>query len=319
VKGTLYSLVYGKVSHVNIEPVEKKPLFHFLPGTSAFSVGGIGCNLRCIHCQNWDISQEHPELKGPFSTDSFSGLKTMTPQDVVKNAHTIGTPTIAYTFNEPTIWFEFNLECAFLARKAGLYNVYVSNGYIQEAPFREIARFLDGINIDIKAFNEDTYVKLSKARLPRVKETALLARELGIHLELTYLVIPGVNDDPGELRSFARWVRDELSPATPIHFTRFHPDHKLKDLEKTPLGQLFTAYKTSREEGLENVYLGNIPASKYSNSLCPSCGTEVITRQRHKAQPRYRPDGSCQKCGYRLNLFLGRKGGARAPMTTIED
>ena len=285
--GKLYTLIYGSCSSMAADPIEKKPLYHFYPGTNVFSLGTVGCNFKCKHCQNSSISTAMPD---------YSYLRNITPEQTIELAREQTCQGIAWTYNEPTIWHEFSFDSAKLAKKAGLYTVYVSNGYINEDPLREISPFLDAINVDVKAFDDDFYKKVCKARLDPVLKTCELAIELGIHLEVTYLVIPGYNDSVDEVRQFCRWVVDKLGSSTPVHFSRFHPDYRMTDVPMTPIETMLRIYDIAKETGIFYPYLGNVPQGKYENTICPRCGSICIERCGYSVTLNGIEDGKCTKC-----------------------
>ncbi|MFA5771453.1 MAG: AmmeMemoRadiSam system radical SAM enzyme [Thermoplasmata archaeon] len=286
IDGKLHTLIYGMCSSTHPDPIEKKPLYHFYPGTYVFSLGTIGCNFRCPFCQNSEISQEYENIS----------QRKITPEEAIKDAKRYSCNGIAWTYNEPTIWFEYTYDSAILAKKNKLYTVYVTNGYINEEPLKKIAPYLDAMNIDIKAFSENFYQKLCKAKLKNVLSTCKLAKKLNIHVELTYLIVPTQNDNPDEIKNFCRWVADELGKETPCHFSRFHPDYKMTETYPTPMETLVTAYKIAKEEGLQNVYLGNIVDEKYESTYCPKCGNAVINRTGYDIETKYTVENRCEKC-----------------------
>ncbi|ASJ03560.1 radical SAM protein [Thermococcus profundus] len=292
--GKLYTLNYGKVSAIGADPVEKKPLFHFWPGSCAFSIATVGCNMHCKHCQNWEISQ---------SDEDFPYLHDMTPEMVVAMAKRYGCESIAYTYNEPVIWYEFVLDTAKLARKEGLYNLMITNGYINEEPFRELAPYIDAMNIDIKAFDDRFYMTIASVPSgePSRRTAVIAKKEFGIHVELTYLIIPTLNDKEDEIRAFARWVVENLGDDTPVHFSRFFPHYKLGNLPPTPIETVEMAYRVAREEGLKFVYVGNVPGHEGENTYCPSCGKPVIKRWAFEITDYHiTPEGKCEYCGEKL-------------------
>lgn len=294
VSGKLMAMTYGKVSSIGPDPIEKKPLYHFMPGTNVLSLGSVGCNFRCDFCQNWSISQE-------FTT---KGLRDIEPEKLPILANSYRCKSISWTYNEPTIWFEYTLDGAKMAKTAGLATSYVTNGYISEEGLREISPYLDAMNIDVKAFTDDFYKRRSKAKLQPVLDTCELANELGIHIELAYLVIPGQNDDPQELRNFAQWVRDSLSDVTPIHFSRFHPDYNYRSAGSTPMETLKLAHHTAKEEGLKFVYLGNVGHCDEENTYCPKCGKLALERLGLRLIRDTTKEGKCPDCGQDLNLII---------------
>lgn len=292
--GKLFTLIYGSVSSMAADPIEKKPLYHFYPGTNAFSMGTVGCNFKCTHCQNFTISTADP---------SFLYMREISPEQVVELTRRYGCQGVAYTYNEPTIWHEFAYDSAKLVKKAGLYTVYVSNGYIQEEPLKELSPYLDAINIDVKAFTEDFYKKVCKARLEPVLKTCELTKELGIHTELTYLVIPGYNDSLDEVKKFCSWIVEKLGNTIPVHFSRFHPDNEMVDIPMTPLETLLKIYDVAREVGILFPYVGNVAHGHYENTICPKCGNVCIERIGYSINPKGFIDGKCRKCGYTLHVI----------------
>ena len=292
--GELYTLIYGSVSSMAVDPIEKKPLFHFKPTSQVLSLSTVGCNMRCRHCQNWEISQVGP--------DEFPYLRELMPEDVVRIAEDY--EGVAFTYNEPTIWHEFTLDTAKLLKKEGKYVVYVTNGYIEEEPLREIGKYLDAMNIDVKAFSEDFYRKVAGASLKPVLRNAEIAHSMGIHIELTYLVIPRMNDGEDEIRRFAEWVAS-VSPEIPVHFSRFFPMYKLTEKPPTPVKTLHKAYRIAKDAGLEYVYLGNTWEPEYESTYCPSCGNLLIERVYYNTRVLgLTENGRCKKCGKRINVVL---------------
>jgi len=295
--GKLAATTYAKVSSVGPDPIEKKPLNHFLPGTSVLSLGSVGCNFRCDFCQNWSISQEY----------TTRGLRDIQPEELPRMAAGYNCKSISWTYNEPTIWYEYTLDGAKLAKANGLGTSYVTNGYITEEALRELAPHLDAMNIDVKAFTEEFYQRRSKARLQPVLDTCELAVKLDIHIEITYLVIPGQNDDPGEMKSFCRWAADALGPGTPIHFSRFHPDYNFRLAKSTPMETLKAAHRTAKDAGLRFVYLGNVPHCDEENTYCPECGHLEMERYGLRLVNDRTKDGKCSQCGADLHMVLAVK------------
>lgn len=270
--GRLYSLVYGRLIAETPDPIEKKPLFHFQPGSRSYSISTVGCNFRCRHCQNSHISQYPRNHQGGIAGQEHEA------ETVVRDAIRNNCTSISYTYVEPTIFYEFAYDCASLARDKGLKNIFVSNGYMSPEATRHLAPVLDGINIDIKAMNNDFYKKICLARRQPVLDTINLFHELGVWVEITTLLIPGLNDDPAELRELAQFIRS-VDPAIPWHVTAFYPAWKLVDRPPTPPETLAMARQIGLEEGLRFVYMGNIPGSGGENTYCPACGYELITRR----------------------------------------
>ncbi|MEM3396028.1 MAG: AmmeMemoRadiSam system radical SAM enzyme [Thermoplasmata archaeon] len=284
--GELHTLIYGLYSSVAIDPIEKKPLYHFFPGSEILSYGTVGCNFKCLHCQNYTISQAKP---------SNSYLEKTTPEDVLKLAKRYKVPGVAWTYNEPTIWYEFTYDCSKLLHENGIKSVYVTNGYIEKDPLKQIAPYLDAMNIDVKGFTEEFYAKVVHAKLKPVLETCELAYNLGIHIELTYLVIPTYNDSEKEFVEFVKWVKEKLSPEVPVHFTRFHPDYMLTDVSPTPLATLRTAHRIAKENGLANVYIGNVWGEP-DITYCPRCNEPLIEREGFSVVYNKIKEGKCFKC-----------------------
>ena len=296
--GKLYSLVYGKIIAEHIDPIEKKPLFNFLPGSRAFSIGTVGCNFHCKHCQNSDISQYPHEHGGEIIGQD------RTPDQIVTAAKAAGCETIAYTYTEPTIFYEFAYDTAVLARKEGIKNVFVSNGYISAEAARQIAPYLDAINVDLKAFTDKFYKEVCGARLNPVLETILLMKKLDVWVEVTTLIIPGLNDGEQKLRDIACFVKS-VGPEIPWHVSQFYPAYKLLDRPPTPAATLRRAREIGMEEGLRYVYEGNLPGEKGENTHCYVCRALLIDRYGLTLTRNRLRDGKCPWCGARIDgLFL---------------
>jgi pyruvate formate lyase activating enzyme len=292
--GRLFSLIYGSCSSIAADPIEKKPLYHFHPGTNALSLGTVGCNFKCIHCQNYGISTAGPD---------FSYMQEITPEMAIDLTEKYNCQGIAYTYNEPTIWHEFTFDSAKIAKKNDLYTLYVTNGYISEDPLRELSSVLDAMNIDVKAFTNDFYKKVCKASLQPVLDTCVFAKELDIHIELTYLVIPGYNDSLKEVENFCKWVFEKLDKDIPIHFSRFHPDHNLIDVPRTPMETMLKVYDIAKKTGILYCYLGNVPAGDYENTNCPKCGSTCVERNGFFVKNVGLKGNKCSKCGFSLPLI----------------
>jgi pyruvate formate lyase activating enzyme len=288
IDGVLYSLVYGKVISMNIDPIEKKPLFHFLPASTSFSIATVGCNFRCEHCQNFEISQypkEHEDIPG----------NEVTPEDIVEAAVRNGCESISYTYTEPTIYFEFAYDCARLAREKGIRNIFVSNGYTSSEAVEVIAPYLDGNNIDLKG-SDDFYKKVCGARLEPVKETIRGMRKRGVWVEVTTLIIPDYNDSDEDLRDIAQFIVS-VDPAIPWHVTQFYPTYKIMDKPRTPVKTLQKAREIGYAAGLKYVYEGNVPGEGGENTYCASCKEPLIKRFGfHIGEIRMKGE-KCPKCG----------------------
>ena len=294
--GTLFTLIYNTVSSEAVDPIEKKPLYHFLPGTLSYSQGTIGCNFRCSHCQNWTISQVKLEQ---------AYISEITPEESVARALASDCASIAWTYNEPTIWHEFTYDSAKLAHEAGLKTVYVTNGYITEDALRDISPYLDAFRVDIKAFRDEFYRETCRAHLQPVLDSSVVARELGMHIEVINLVIPGKNDDPKEMQNLIEWVHDNLGPQTPIHFTRFYPMYKMKDASPTPVATLERAWQMAKDAGMEYPYVGNVAGHEYENTYCPRCGALLIDRSGFQvARNVITEDKKCPDCGYGIAVVM---------------
>jgi len=287
-EGKYYSLVYGNPCAVHLNPIEKKPFFHLLPGTTSFSLATAGCNFECRFCQNWEISQASPE-------DVYS--YEMSPEIIVEKAREAGARSIAYTYVEPTIFYEYMIDIGLAAKKGGLLNVYHSNGFINQEPLRNLCKVLDAANIDLKGFTETFYRDVCSGELSPVLETLKTLRKEKIHLEITNLVIPTKNDDLSVLKEMCLWVKKELGADTPIHFSRFYPLYKLKSLPPTPVSTLEKAREAALSSGLEYVYIGNIPGHEAENTFCPKCKKMIIQRTGYILGEIHLKSGKCGYCG----------------------
>lgn len=288
--GTLYSLVYGLSVATNVDPIEKKPLFHLQPGSKSFSVATVGCNFRCRHCQNWQIAQ-YPQLH----PGELPGQELL-PETIVEHSVATGCASIAYTYTEPTIFFEYAFDTAKLASAVGIKNVFVSNGYTSAEALRLIAPYLDAANIDLKAFSDDFYHKICGAKLQPVLDTIRLYRELGIWIEVTTLIIPGYNDSEAELRQIAEFICS-VGAEIPWHVSAFYPTHKLLDAPRTSAEILRRARQIGLEAGLRYVYQGNIPGEGGESSYCHNCGELLIERYGFSIGKNRLVDGCCSSCG----------------------
>jgi pyruvate formate lyase activating enzyme len=286
--GTLYSLVYGKAISANVDPIEKKPLFHFAPGTRCLSVATVGCNLHCSFCQNWEISQPQ-EVFG----------KDLPPEEIVRIAKGNNVPGIAYTYTEPTIFFEYAYDTMKLARKAGLYNVWVSNGYTNPETAGKVAKYLDAINVDMKG-DLRFYSKLCGVPNEEpVKEALKVYRKAGVWIEVTNLVIPGFNDKGVQVTRLVEWVKENLGEETPLHFSRFYPHYRLSDRGPTPEKTLDMCYSTARGLGMKWVYVGNVYGHEGESTLCPKCGQVLMKRTGYETITF---KSRCDKCGIEIPL-----------------
>lgn len=289
-KGSLVTLVYGRLIAQNADPIEKKPLFHFLPGSRSYSIATVGCNFRCRFCQNADIAQM------PNDRDGMIIGHEVRPEEVVADALAQGCQTIAYTYTEPTIFFEFAYDTARLAHKKGLKNVFVTNGYMSGRALEMMAPYLDAANVDLKSFNDDYYHTQCGARLEPVKETIQHMKQIGVFVEVTTLIVPGLNDDPDELRRLAAFLSDSVGPETPWHISRFHPTYRLTDRSITPEDTLRRARRIGIEAGLYYVYIGNVPGRGGENTHCHKCGALLIERTGFHVRHNIVENDHCPQC-----------------------
>ena len=289
--GVLHTLVYGELIAQHIDPIEKKPLFHLLPGSRSYSVATVGCNFRCAFCQNADIAQMPSDRAG-----LILGKET-SPEAVVAAAVKAGCESIAYTYTEPTVFFEFARDTGRLAKENGIRNVFVTNGYMTAETFAMAAPFLDAANVDLKSFSDDFYKTHCGARLQPVKDTLVRMKQGGVMVEVTTLVIPGLNDDPGLLGDLARFLATELGPETPWHISRFHPTYRLTDRGATPEKTLAAARQIGLDAGLHHVYIGNVPGSNGESTVCPGCGQVVVERVGYRVRGSRLEGGKCTRCG----------------------
>jgi pyruvate formate lyase activating enzyme len=290
-EGILETLVYDSVIAVNIDPIEKKPLFHYYPGTLSYSLGTVGCNFRCKFCQNADIAQMATDHNGRIMGRKIS------PEEIVKGALKGDCKTIAYTYTEPTVFFELAIATAKLAHQKDIKNVFVTNGYMSPEALEMIKPYLDAANVDLKAFSDDFYKKMCGARLAPVLETLRLMKRCGVYVEITTLMIPGLNDDPKELEGLASFIVNDLGDDTPWHVSRFHPTYRLTDRPPTPLETLMMARDIGVKAGLKYVYTGNVPGEASEHTFCHHCGEQVISRQGFYVMGNKVKNGKCPKCG----------------------
>ncbi|MBN2782502.1 MAG: AmmeMemoRadiSam system radical SAM enzyme [Campylobacterales bacterium] len=296
VDGELKLLVYSLAAALNVDPVEKKPMFHFLPNSKAFSIGTVGCNFSCTFCQNHEISQYPKE-----HNHNVTGRK-VSPKQIVELALEYGCKSIAYTYNEPVVFFEYTYDTAKIARENGLKNIYVTSGYETHKAIDVIAPYLDGMNIDIKSFSNDFYKNICGARLDPVLETVLYAYKKGIWIEITTLIIEGKNDSDDELRAIAKFLAS-IDTSIPWHLSAFHPMYKMLDVGRTKTSTLKRAYDIAKEEGLKYVYMGNVDLEDYESTYCPSCKEKVIQRSGYigsNVSNSLKDGGLCPSCGYLL-------------------
>jgi len=287
-EGTLWSMAYSNPCSVSIDPIEKKPLFHFLPGENIFSLATAGCNFRCLNCQNWQISQSAPnELK------SYD----LSPEEVVHQAELSGTRLIAFTYTEPTVFYEYMFDTARIAHERSLKTVIISNGYINREPLLELISFLDAANIDLKCFDNDIYLKLTGGKLQPVLDTLITLKKKNVWLEITNLLIPTFNDNPEQIKAMCSWLADNGFSDTPLHFSRFFPHYRLPDTAPTPVKLLLQAKQIAEDSGIKYVYLGNIPQLSDENTICANCRKALIIREGFSVKENQILKSKCRYCG----------------------
>ena len=290
--GSLRTVVYGHPCARNIDPVEKKPLYHFLPGTSIYSIATVGCNLHCRNCQNWSISQANPE-------DSLA--EEYSPAQLVRLARARRCRSLAFTYTDPIIYYEYTFDTAVLAHQQGLRNVLVTAGYINPQPWQELLRHIDAANIDLKSIRDSFYRDICYATLKPVQNALVLAKTMGVLVEVTNLIIPTLNDSDADLTELIRWVRDNLGRDTPLHFSVFRPLYRLRNLPPTPDETMERARQIAISEGMNYVYIGNILSPRGQNTYCGKCGAELIVRRGYRIIKMALVDGICPDCSHKIH------------------
>lgn len=293
IEGTLYSLNYASASSMAIDPIEKKPLFHFYPGTTSFSLGTLGCNFRCLYCQNWSISQAELE---------DIPTRKIPPEEAIKLTKEYDCFSISWTYNEPTMWFEYTYDSAILAQKADIKTVYVTNGYMSQEVLELITPYLDAANVDLKGMSERFYKELCDARLQPVLDNIQTMYEDGIHLEVTNLIIPGYNDSEDDLKALVKFMAEEVGVEVPLHFSRFHPDYQLNRVQPTSIKTLEKARDMAREAGMRYVYIGNVPGHDGENTRCYECEELLIQREGFKVVDKGLKKNKCPHCGVPIDI-----------------
>ncbi len=286
--GSLYNVVYGRPSAVNVDPIEKEPMHHFFPDTQILCIGTAGCNFRCKFCHNWHLSQQSLEELGRY--------QELAPEKAVEEAKFRGVPSISFTYNEPTTFYEYMYDIAEIAQQEDLNVIFHTNGALEEEPLRDLMQHMDAVTVDLKAFTDDYYRDLSRASLDPVLNSIKIIREEGAWLELVNLVLPDYNDDPAEIQEMCRWIKKEVGEETPLHFSRFFPSYQLTDLSPTPVSTLERAHEIARQEGLKYVSIGNVPGHIYNSTFCPECESEIIVRHHFSVQSINLDQGRCQNC-----------------------
>jgi pyruvate formate lyase activating enzyme len=286
-KGILHTIAYGNPCAIHVDPIEKKPLYHFYPESEAFSIATAGCNLACLNCQNWTISQVSPEETKNF--DLF-------PDQVVAQAQKYKCSSIAYTYSEPITWYEYMFHTGQVAREAGIRNVLVSAGYINREPLLNLCSIIDAANIDLKSMDDNIYLKLNAGKLQPILDTLKTLKDNGVWLEITNLVVPSWTDDTEMIRRMCGWLAENGFRDTPLHFSRFHPQYKLQKLPVTPLNTLEAAKEAALSEGLKFIYIGNVPGSSAVHTTCPGCGKTLVERSGYRISSMLITKGTCPDC-----------------------
>jgi len=286
-KGKLYTLVYGKPSVVDIGPIEKAPLCHFVPGHFRLCLTCASCNLRCKYCQNWHLSQSSSEEQNCYS---------YTPEEIVKQAQSHNLSSISFTYTEPTVYYEYLYDISSIAKPMGLKTSIVSNGYINREPLIKLLNVLDAVKIDLKGFSEKFYEEVSSASLKPVLESLITVKKEKVWLEIVNLIVPTLNDDPKMIDEMCRWIKENLGQDTPLHFTRFSPNYKLSHLSPTPVSTLESAYEIAKKSGLRYVYIGNVPGHIHNSTFCPFCNRKVIHRTHFNVLEMNVVNGKCKFC-----------------------
>lgn len=285
--GKLFSIAYGNPCSVNVDPVEKKPLFHFKPATRTFSIACAGCNFRCLNCQNWEISQAKPEDINGYA---------LFPEQVVEQARHANAISIAYTYSEPTTFFEYMADTAIMAKEKGLYNIWVSNGFINPEPLSFLCELIDGANVNLKAYSDDVYRALNGGRLEPVLNTFKMLHDKKVHFEITNLVVPGYTDDDRMMKQMVSWILKTLGPDHPLHFLRFFPQYRLDRLRPTSVSVLSRFRATAMDMGIKYVYVGNVPGHEGNHTFCHACGKKIVERNGYSIARLHIRDTRCEFC-----------------------
>ncbi len=297
INGTLYSLSYNHPVSINIDPIEKKPFFHFLPGSLSFSIATVGCPLRCKYCQNWEISQSAPEDLNSYF---------FTPFEIVSLSKKYKTPTIAFTYSEPVAFYEYMLDISKMAKARGIKPIAITSGFFSPKSLVQILQYLSAVKVDLKSFSNSFYEKIVGGKLKPVLRSIEIIKKSEVWLEIVYLVIPTLNDSPKEIKALSKWLLKNIGDSVPIHFSRFYPQYKMKNLPPTPVKTLETAYSIAKEEGLKFVYIGNVFGHKYESTYCPNCGKTLIKRVGYKITQNNIIDGKCRFCKTKIEGVWGK-------------
>ena len=290
-EGTYYTLVYARPCSLNADPVEKKPLFHYYPGSAAFSLATAGCNVNCKFCQNWEISQVRPEEVRSYY---------LLPEEIANLAGKYECQSIAYTYSEPTIYYEYMMDCALAGKRKNIKNVVITAGYIAKDPLTELCKVVDAIKVDLKSFSDKYYREIVNGELQPVLDSLVTMRKLDMWTEIVYLVVPTLNDGDQEFRDLSAWIKSNLGTDVPVHFTRFHPQYLLKNLPPTPVKTLERAKEIAETEGLHYVYVGNVPGHPGENTCCPQCKKIIVQRTGFTVQKMDIKNGQCLYCNYKI-------------------
>ena len=289
--GIYYSLVYGRVATYHSDPIEKKPFFHFLPQSTAFSIATTGCNVDCKFCQNWELAQRKPEELPSYP---------FTPKEIIDEAKKWNCRSVAFTYNEPTVFTEYLYDIAVQGKLQNIRSVIISNGFINKIPLMDLCKVVDGYKVDLKAFTEKYYQDVVGGRLSPVLDTLVTLKSQGVWTEIVYLIIPTLNDDMEKIREMSGWIVRELGPDIPVHFSRFYPNYKLKNLPPTPVATLEKARNTAMDCGLNYVYMGNVPGHEGENTFCPNCQKVLIRRTGYQILENHIHSGKCSYCGHSI-------------------
>ncbi|MCM8828588.1 MAG: AmmeMemoRadiSam system radical SAM enzyme [Candidatus Omnitrophica bacterium] len=291
IAGTLYAMGYGKPCSVAVDPMEKKPLFHYLPGSRTFSIASAGCSLRCLFCQNWQISQSTPEQTRNYN---------LAPEEVANLAKEKNCPVIAYTYSEPVNFYEYMLDTAKIARSRGIKNIMHTAGYINQEPLEKLLPYIDAANVDLKGFSQNYYKNVCGAGLDDVLRTLKIMKKHKIWIEITTLIVPGYNDSEEELKKLCDWIKNNLGSDTPLHFSRFYPVYKLAHITATPYQTLEKAAEIAKRSGLKYVYIGNVYDNPYEDTICPNCGKIIMDRKGFEILKNHIKNGKCEFCGTKI-------------------
>ena len=291
VDGKLVAVTYGYPCSLHIDPIEKKPLFHFLPGSKAFSVATVGCNLHCKNCQNWEISQQFP-----IDVPAYK----VSPKQIAEISEKNKCKSVAYTYTDPAVFYEYALDSSIEVKKRGIKNIIVTAGYFNQKPLKELCKHIDAANIDLKAFSDKFYRDVCSATLKPVLDSLVTVKSAGVHLEVTNLLLPTMNDSDKEIRALCKWIKENLGAEVPLHFSRFFPQYRMKNLPPTSIETLKRARGIAKDIGMQYVYIGNVIGKNWENTFCPKCKKELIQRHGYTIEKNVIKNGKCPYCGYKI-------------------